>query len=53
MNPTYYESLSVTWANYRTLLHSSDWKVIRYICSYYRNFKVVIKDRICNFMINC
>ena len=30
-----------------------DWKMIRYICSYYRSFKVVIIDTICDYMINC
>ena len=29
-----------------------DWNMIRYICCYYRSFKVVIKDRICDHMIN-
>ena len=30
-----------------------DWKVIKYICPYYRSFKVVIIDKICDYMINC
>ena len=45
--------LSFWWfSEFMKLVSLCYWKVIRYICSYYHSFKVIIKYSICDYMID-